>query len=537
MFQIDPDIEKLAQEYAGRIVTLHQDVNESTTTDYQEIDLDTIQMSRPRSVGSEHIVLEALRSLELDKKLKQLGFNGPQTAAAIGTIIGRSCQPGSEAATHTWLQERTALGELIEYDFNKLSLYGMYKVSDMLLDKKVAIESHLYDRERDLFALQETITLYDLTNTYFEGQSKANTFGAHGHSKEKRSDCPLVTLGLVLDSSGFPRRSHVYEGNVTESKTLAEMLHGLEKGGASIAQKPTVVMDAGIATEENITWLKEHCYPYLVVSRKKHREFDEVSSVIVKNDDECTVRAQKVFDEETQETLLYCHSTQREKKDQAIGNRFLRRFEEELQKLANGLDKKRCLKKYDKVLVKIGRLKQKYSRVSGQYTISVIKDEKSDNAVNITWKQQARPETTDTHPGVYCLRTSQTGWDEATLWNTYTMLTDLEAVFRSLKSELGMRPVYHQIAQRVSGHLFITVLAYHLVHVIRVKLRQVGIISSWSSIRQILSPQCRVTVSMQCKNGNTVHVRKSTRPEPNQQLIFSALGVDNIPGHQVKTTI
>jgi transposase len=537
LFQIDPDIEKLAQEYAERIVTLHQDVNKSTAIDYQEIDLETIQMSRPRSVGSEHVVLEALRSLELDKKLKLLGFNGPQTAAAIGTIIGRSCQPGSEAATHTWLQERTALGELIEYDFNKLSLYGMYKISDMLLDQKAAIESHLYDRERDLFGLQETITLYDLTNTYFEGQSKANTFGAHGHSKEKRSDCPLVTLGLVLDSSGFPRRSHVYEGNVTESKTLAEMLHGLEKGGASIALKPTVVMDAGIATEENITWLKEHCYPYLVVSRKKHREFDEKSSVIVKNDDECTVRAQKVFDEETQETLLYCHSTQREKKDQAIGNRFLRRFEEELQKLANGLDKKRCLKKYDKVMVKIGRLKQKYSRVSSQYTISVTKDEKSDNAVNITWKQQARPETTDTHPGVYCLRTSQTGWDEATLWNTYTMLTDLEAVFRSLKSELGLRPVYHQIAQRVSGHLFITVLAYHLVHVIRVKLRQAGIISSWSSIRQILSPQCRVTVSMQCKNGSTVHVRKSTRPEPNQQQIFSALGVDNIPGHQVKTTI
>ena len=188
-------------------------------------------------------------------------------------------------------------------------------------------------------------------------------------------------------------------------------------------------------------------------------------------------------------------------------------------------------------MVKIGRLKQKYSRVSSQYTISVTKDEKSDNAVNITWKQQARPETTDTHPGVYCLRTSQTGWDEATLWNTYTMLTDLEAVFRSLKSELGLRPVYHQIAQRVSGHLFITVLAYHLVHVIRVKLRQAGITSSWSTIRQILSTQCRVTVSMQCKNGSTVHVRKSTRPEPNQQQIFSALGVDNIPGHQVKTTI
>jgi hypothetical protein len=162
MLQIDPDIEKLAQECAAKIVTLHQDVNEPDSVDYQEIDLDTIDMSRPRSVGSEHVVLEALRSLELDKKLEQLGFNGPQTAAAIGTIIGRSCQPGSEAATHTWLQERTALGELIEYDFNKLSLYGMYKVSDMLLNQKAAIESHLYNRERDLFGLKETITLYDL---------------------------------------------------------------------------------------------------------------------------------------------------------------------------------------------------------------------------------------------------------------------------------------------------------------------------------------------------------------------------------------
>jgi hypothetical protein len=195
-------------------------------------------------------------------------------------------------------------------------------------------------------------------------------------------------------------------------------------------------MDAGIATEDNITWLKEHQYPYLVVSRKKHREFDKALSTVVKKDDEYTVRAQKVVDEATQEVLLYCHSTRREKKDQAIGDRFVRRFEENLQKLANGLDKKRCLKKYDKVMVKIGRLRQKYSRVSRQFTISVEKDEKSGNASKITWQQQPAPDTTDTYPGVYCLRTSQTDWDEATLWNTYTMLTDLEAVFRSLKSEL-----------------------------------------------------------------------------------------------------
>ena len=537
LFDIDSNIEKLAQGYASRIILSHQDVGDTDGIDYREVDLDSLEMSRQRSVGGEHVTLEALRFLGLDEKLGELGFNGPQTAAAIGAIIGRACEPGSELATHAWLRERSGLGELIGYDFDRLSLYSMYQASDQILGKKAAIERHLYERERNLFGLQETITLYDLTNTYFEGRSKGNTLAAHGHSKEKRSDCPLVTLGLVLDSSGFPRRSHVYEGNINEPKTLSEMLRDLEQGGSPGGEKPTVVMDAGIATEDNIAWLQEHQYPYLVVSRKKHREFDAASSVVVKKDDECTVRVQKVFDEQTGETLLYCHSTRREKKDQAIGDRFVSRFEEDLQKLANGLHKKRCLKKYDKIMVKIGRLRQKYSRVSRQYTISVEKDKQSGNATKITWQQQPAPDTTDTCPGVYCLRTSQSGWDESTLWNTYTMLTDLEAVFRSLKSELGLRPIHHQIAKRVSGHLFITVLAYHLVHAIRFRLKQVDIHSSWSSLRKILSTQSRVTVSMQCRNGGTVHVRKSTRPEANQQEIYSALGVKSHPGHTVKTTI
>ena len=537
LLDIDGDIEQLAQSCASRIIASYREVEHHGDGDFREVDLNSLEMSRPRSVGAEHITLEALRLLGLDTKFKELGFNGPQTAAAIGTIIGRCCQPGSELATHAWLQERSGLGELIDYDFNNLSLYGLYQVSDQLLKKKAAIEEHLYEREHSLFDLQETITLYDLTNTYFEGQSKANSFAANGHSKEKRSDCPLVTLGLVLDASGFPRRSHVYKGNVSEPTTLAEMLQDLEGGRVSTGVKPTVVMDAGIAIEENIAWLQEHQYPYLVVSRKRHREFDEESSVVVKMDDECTVRAQKVFDEETQETLLYCHSSQREKKDQAIGDRVTSRLEEALQKLAAGLQKKRALKKYDKVMVKIGRLRQKYSRASKQYTISVEKDDISGNATKITWQQKAVENTTDSYPGVYCLRTSHAEWDESLLWNTYTMLTDLEAVFRSLKSELGLRPIHHQITDRVAGHLFITVLAYHLVHTIRFQLKREKIHSSWSSIRKLLSSQSRVTISMQCKSGSTVHVRKSTRPEPKQQEIYSALGIKSHPGKTIKTTI
>ncbi len=433
--------------------------------------------------------------------------------------------------------ERFRVELSIDHDFSRLSLYGIYKVSDQLLKNKAAIEKHLYERERNLFGFKETITLYDLTNTYFEGQCQGNDLAAYGHSKEKRSDCPLVTLGLVLDSSGFTRRSHVYKGNVSEPTTLSEMLQDLEKGGTSADNKSTIVMDAGIASQDNIDWLKEHLYPYLVVSRQKYREFDEQSSVIVKQDEECTVRVQKVFDEERQETLLYCHSTGKQEKEQAIGDRFVKRFEEELQKLDQGLQSKLCLKKFNKVMEKLGRLKGKYSPVSRQYTVTVEKDATSENARHISWNRHPAENTTDTYPGVYCLRTSHRDWDESTLWQTYTMLTDLEAVFRSLKSELGLRPVHHQIADRVSGHLFITVLAYHLVHTIRLRLKRSKLYYNWATLRKFLQSQCRVTVSMQCRNGDTLHVRKSTRPEVKQQEIYSALGIKSHPGRIIKTTV
>ena len=537
LLEIDKEIEKWAQNYAARIIAKQQEWESDNGLDYREIDVDSVEMNRARSIGCEHVILEALRLLEIDTRLSELGFTAPWAALAIGSIVGRACHPASERETHRWLADQSGLGELLGRNFEDVGLYKMYQVSDLLLKNKSAIEEHLYRKERDVFSLGETITLYDLTNTYFEGRCLANSLAKHGHSKEKRSDCPLVTLALVLDSSGFPKRSHVFEGNVSEASTLEKMINELQSTGISTVQKPTVVMDAGIATQENIDWLKEHHYPYLVVSRKKHREFDEAESTIVKQDEECTVKVQKVIDEETGETLLYCHSSQREKKERAIGNRFTTRFEEALQHLHDGLSIKRRVKRYDKVIEKIGRLKQKFSKAAKLYTVTVTKDEKSGNAGKITWQRNPAPDTTDTYPGVYCLRTSQTDWDESTLWKTYTMLTDLEAVFRSLKSELGLRPVHHQIADRVSGHLFITVLAYHLVHTIRYRLGHAGIHDSWTTLRNILLPHNRVTVSMQCRNGDTVHVRKSVQPDPDQHKIYSLLGVKIHPGEVVKTTI
>lgn len=541
IFKTPQEIEELAQNYAAQIIQArHENKAENDQPDYREVNVDSLEMIRPRSVSCEHVALEAFHSLKLGEFLKTLGFNGPQLAAATGTIIGRMCQPGSELSTHNWLQNVSGLGELIDYDFSKMNLYKMYTSSDQILKNKEAIEKYLYLQEKNLFGFQETITLYDLTNTYFEGSSKANKQGKRGHSKEKRSDCPLVTLALMLDSSGFPKCSEVFEGNISEPVTLEKMIKGMERKSLHPdifePSKATIVMDAGIATEDNIEWLKRNHYPYIVVSRKRHRQFNEDEAVVVKQDRDCTVKAQKVIDLENNEVLLYCHSTQREKKEQSINDRFTVNFEAALTNLESGLHKKRCLKKHDKVLEKIGRIKQKYSKASKLYKIDVSKDKKSGNAIKISWTRQAAPDTKDGLPGVYCLRTSHKELTEDTLWHTYTMLTDLEAVFRSLKSELGMRPVFHQITKRVTGHLFISVLAYHLVHSIRYRLKKTGITSSWSDLRKQLMGQNRVTISMQCKNNDVVHVRKSTRPEPRQQKIYSALGICFHPGATIKKT-
>ena len=500
--ELESQWEEMAQRYAAQVIRARARLDEGRSPeagDYHTVDVNSVDLVRPRSVAVEHVALATLRQLGLDTQLEALGFNGRQQAVAIGTLVGRMTAPGSELATHHWLQHHSGLGELIDHDFSRLNLMQLYRVSDQLFKHKVVLEEFLYSRERTLFEFEEVITLYDLTNTYFEGTGGGNANAALGRSKEKRSDCPLVTLALVLDGSGFPRRSEVFAGNASEPQTLAQMVNKLTAKEAHAV--PTVVLDAGLATEENIAWLVEHGYRYLVVSRKRHREFNADEAVLVKGDGDLRVYAQRIVNARTGEVELYCHSSQREKKERGIAELFARRYEEALDKLAAGLHKKGTVKSYDKVLQRLGRLKQRYSRAAQYYEVSVEHDPNSGKATALKWQRHQAVD--DTLPGVYCLRTNQTQWDEATLWRTYTLLTDLEAVFRCLKSELGLRPVYHHKTKRVSGHLFISVLAYHLVHTIRYQLKACNIHLSWNGLRRELDGQDRVTVELKRQDGKT----------------------------------
>jgi transposase len=530
-------LERVAQRIFGQLVVrapVADSADRATTSpeepaprlpDFQEVDIDSLQQTQPRSVGVEHVALHALSQLGLVKQFADLGINGVTRAAILGNLIGRMAQPASEWATWHWLQSQSALGELIDTDFNAMSHMALYRASDVLMRHREVIETQVFSALQSLFGLEETVTLYDLTNTYFEGEARANPQARRGRSKEKRSDCPLITLGLVLDGSGFVRRSRTFAGNVAEGITLPEMLNGLNAPLGAL-----VIMDAGIATQANLDWLVAQGFRYLVVNRGGARQFDETQAVVIETAGGQPLQIQKVLSEDGLEVRLYCHSAAREAKETAMVTRFAEGFEAGLQKIADGLQKPRGEKGHEKLLMRIGRLKEKSRGASQHYTVNLVTDASGKRVTGLSWERTSVAGSRATHPGVYCLRSNELNWDEERLWRTYTMLTDLESVFRSLKSELGLRPVYHAKEDRADGHLFMTVLAYQCVQVLRRQCKVAGINDSWASLRQTLSVQRRVTTSLRRKDGRTIHVRKSTVAEPALRSIYDALAINPLPG-------
>lgn len=530
-------IENFAKNCARKIIRKQSSIipekkDSDYLPDYQTVDVNSMENEQARTIGAEHVVYHTIKELELDRKLAELKFNKPHLEAAIGVIAARLINPASERKTHIWLKEISGIDELMDTDFSKLSQDRVYKVSDMLLKGKKDIEKHLSFKERNLFNLEEKIILYDLTNTFLEGTGKYNKKAHFARSKEKRSDCPLVTLGLVLDAEGFPKRSNVFDGNVSEPKTLEGMIKDLSAENS--LKKPIIVLDAGIATEANIKWLKGNQYSYLVVSRKKKKDIPEnVNLITVKKDDNTFVQAALVKNEETDEIELYCHSKGKEKKEQGIKSLFQQRLEEELIKAHSALSKKNGTKRYEKVIEKIGRLKERFKRVAHCYEVIVEKDPETNKAKAINWHLKE----TKNNNGLYVLRTNRADLTEEQIWNIYNTLTDIEDAFRCMKSELGFRPIHHQTELRTDGHIFITILAYHLLHSIRFKLKRQGIHLSFSTIRDRLSTQVRITTTMKRKDGKMIHIRKSSRAELFHRKIYDALNLRYQPGKTVKTVL
>jgi transposase len=533
LLPLEASLEKLAQHYAAQLL-LRQGPGVKTSRrqravnggqSFIEVDADSLQVLAPRSVGVEHAALSVMREVGFVAKLQALRFNEAQCAAAIGNVIARMAAPGSELATWRWLKHESALGEMLDFEFEAMSLMRLYRASDLLLQHQASLEAFLFEQVRGLFALESTVTLYDLTNTYFEGAQRGNPKAARGHSKEKRSDCVLLTLGLVLDQSGFIRRSQVFAGNAVEARTLASMLGDLQAPAGAL-----VVMDRGIATEDNLSWLRAHGYRYLVVSRERSRRFDPTQATELTAAGGERIRLQKILSPDAQEVRLYCHSTGREQKETAIVARLTQRFEQGLAKLSQVLNKRRGEKRLIKITERIGRLKQRCHGIGQHYRIEYQTDASGTKLTALSWTKNTVAGSQVSDPGVYCLRSNEMSWTAEQMWRTYVMLTDLEAVFRSLKSELGLRPIFHSKEARSDAHLFISVLAYQFVQIIRTRLADRGIHHSWATLREILRVQRRTTSRFNTRGGRTLSVRKASQPEAELAELYGALSLDPNPG-------
>ena len=521
LFKETAEIEELATKFAQQFVDKH--AIDIQTDDFKTVAVQSLQNHRVRHIGNESLGVSFFNKLQLHECLNSCGFSKRQIEIAMLLIIGRLVHPGSERHLHRWAQYLSGLDELINTDFNRLSLNSLYKVTDLLYEHKTEIERHLRFRENDLFSLNETIILYDLTNTYFEGRAASNSKAKFGRSKEKRSDCRLLTLGLVIDSKGFPKTSQVFDGDQSEPETLLEMVKALHQKDPTTNQKPTVVIDAGIATDDNLDALKDH-YHYIAVSRKKFDPPDSDDFIIIKETKQNKVEAKRISTDD--EIFLYCRSNRKRQKEQSMQSRLKQNFEEQLSYLSKAIHKKGCTKRYDKVLQRIGRLKEKYKQIARFYQITV--EEKDGLAYRISWNY-LKEQSDQRFSGTYFLRTDRFDLSEKHIWSIYIMLTQLEDAFRTLKSDLLLRPVFHQKENRSDAHIFITLLAYHLLHSIRSCLKQKGIHLSWQQIRDRMSIHCRLTNRMKTNQGHTLFIRKCSEPEDFHKTIYDALHLDYIP--------
>jgi transposase len=284
---------------------------------------------------------------------------------------------------------------------------------------------------------------------------------------------------------------------------------------------PTVVIDAGIATEENLNLIKSKRLNYICVDRRRVKDLPEEEPQVIYEKDDTVIKAVKV--EESDEVFLYCVSDGRARKEGSIKEKFQSGFEEELSRLRASLGKKGGIKKYEKVIERIGRIKERYSRIAHFYDITV--KEKDGEAVEIYWKIKDSKKLETNFSGAYCLRTSRRDLSEKELWSIYNMLIAVEGSFRSLKSELTIGSLYQRISKRIRGHVFTTLLAYHLLCVIQKSLHNQGICHSWETVRKFMRSHVRVTTTMTSRDNKTIYVRASSQPEEFHLEVYNALKI------------
>jgi hypothetical protein len=501
------------------------------------IDADTIKHKDAREIGSEWMCFQALEQLKIKEKLTLLGWKDERIKLALTQIISRAVYPFSENRTARWIKENSAICEITGYPIDKITKDKLYNSALDLYEVKDSLEKHLSQRTNELFDLQDKIYLYDLSNTYFEGRKTKSELAKFGRSKEKRSDCKLVVLAMVVNVEGFIKYSHIFEGNMSDSKSLGEIIDKLRLQ-TSAEKRAVVVIDAGISTEENLELLKVKGYDYVCVSRSKIKDYsidknNKEISLVAKNKQKITL--QKVDTDKTTDYVLKVKSTGKEAKELSMKSKFDDRFLEEINKITTSLTKKHGVKKADKVNQRIGRAVEKYPSAAKFYKIEVT--EEDGIASEITVQKKSSFEIDDKELGSYFIKTNLDPKDENTLWTIYNSIREIESTFRCLKTDLDLRPIYHKNDNATMAHLHLGILAYWLVNTIRHQLKQQKINHSWQEIIRITNTQKILTTTGQNKDDEMIYVRRCTEPNQKVKEIYTALKYKNYPFVKRKSVV
>ncbi len=481
-----------------------------------------------REAGPVHVGHQVWQALTLDTILAAAGLSRRARLLTEVMALNRLVSPASEHAMPDWIR-RTALSDLLGTDFHTLSDEALYRNLDRLHPQRAAIEQALAARERSLFNLDDTIYLYDLTSTYFEGQCPRNPQAKRGYSRDHRPDCKQVVVGLVLDREGFPKAHEVFDGNRQDRSTVADMLTRLEertgrRGGA------TVVVDRGMAFAENLAQIRARGHHYLVAARYPERgahqeafgdnaNWTEVVRVpSPRNPGQKKTRVVLKRQAVGEEVHILCRSDARVEKDRAIRDKHEQRLLADLQKLRARVAEGR-LRDAAKIQEAIGRLKERYSRVARYYGITYDVATRS-----VTWIEQAEKKAAASAlDGTYLLKTDRQDLADDEVWRLYILLTRVEAAFRAMKSPLMERPIFHHLEHRVQTHIFLCVLAYHLLVAIEKHFLDQGVHTSWATLREQLSTHQVMTVVLPTTTGRTLRIRKSSTPEAIHREIYRTL--------------
>lgn len=530
----DEVVEKLAQKYFAEIKE-KQRLDIATGKDYHRIDTDSVENKNIREAGTEWLCMQALEQLNMETFLSKKGWQDEQIQLALTHIISRATYPASELRTSEWIKQNSSVCELTGYPIEKITKDKLYEISKCLCKIKEDIEKHLSKRTNELFDLNDKIILYDLTNTYFEGSMRTSKIAKFGKSKEKRNDARLVVLAVVVNTEGFLKYSQLFEGNMSDSKTLEQIITELSARSSSTQRHPIVVLDAGISTEDNLKLLKKNQFDYMCVSRSGMSKYSiDTNSNPVKISDkkEQPITLQKVTVAGSDDTWLRVHSQGKALKESGMNSRFSQRFEQGLSQIKESLGKKSGVKTGQKVWERIGRLKTKYPSIHKYYDINTQTNNKG-IVTNITWKQKPL----DKKEGHYLLRTTLNEKDEQMQWTIYNIIREIEATFRTLKTDLDLRPIYHKTDEASMAHLHLGLLAYWVVNTIRYQLKQKGIKNEWRDIVRIMNTQKIVTTAMDNEYDQQIIIRQCSEPSDAVTKIYTALKYKPKPFTRKKSVV